>query len=70
VLTRGQFGREPQTRLEEINGDLREADFWPGTTSVLSVNREQSQGCQEGHTFRFADFHRQGDADGLSASVF
>jgi len=36
------FGRvvgNPETGLEEINGDLPEADFWPGPTSGLPVNR-------------------------------
>jgi hypothetical protein len=26
-------GAYPETGLEEINGDLLEADFWPGMTS-------------------------------------
>jgi len=26
--------------LEEISGDLREADFWPGRNSGLPINRQ------------------------------
>ena len=37
-----QSGNYPETGLEEINGNLLEADFWPGVISGLPVNREQS----------------------------
>jgi hypothetical protein len=40
--------------LEEINGNLLEADFWPGTTSVLPVIRN-NRGAQAVH-FRYTDF--------------
>ncbi len=29
-------GSYPETGLEEINGDLLEADFWPGSLKVCS----------------------------------
>jgi hypothetical protein len=28
-----QLGNDRESALEEINGDLLEADFWPGITS-------------------------------------
>jgi hypothetical protein len=31
----------PQTGLEEINGDLLEADFWPRMTFGLPVTQQQ-----------------------------
>ena len=37
-----QYGNYLETGLEEINGDLREADFWPGITSCLPVIRQES----------------------------
>jgi hypothetical protein len=38
ILHCRQTGSYPETGLEEINGDLPEADFWPGITSGLSVS--------------------------------
>jgi len=32
--------KTPQTGLEDINGDLPEADFWPAMTSGLPVISE------------------------------
>jgi hypothetical protein len=32
-----------ETRLEEINGDLPEYDFWPGTISALPVIQASSR---------------------------
>jgi hypothetical protein len=37
-----QTGNYPETSLEEINGDLLEADFGLGITSGLPVTRPQS----------------------------
>jgi hypothetical protein len=39
-----ETGSYPETGLGDINGDLSEADFWPGcalcgSTSALPVNR-------------------------------
>jgi len=39
-----------ETLLEEMIGDLLQADFWPGITSALPVNRPRS--CTESRFFR------------------
>jgi len=38
-----QAGNYPETGLEEINGDLLQADFWPGITSGLPVTRAEPE---------------------------
>ena len=44
--------RGPETGLEEINGDLLEADFWPGITSVLPVIHSECHCLNFAHVIR------------------
>ncbi len=52
----------PQTGFEEVNGDLREADFWPGTTSRLPalapmlLAADQKIGCRVQKAMRILRF--------------
>jgi len=40
--------RNSSTNLEEINGDLPEADFWPGMTSGVPVIRPKLANTDDG----------------------
>jgi hypothetical protein len=38
----GESGNDPETGLEEINGDFPEADFWPGMTSGWPITHAEA----------------------------